>query len=180
MDENFVVLWPTLRGENRNPGNFELLWGEIDDARAAIRWLAPQPFVDRTRIFAFGHSVGGGISALLSLHDDVTIRHSGSCGGLYTADAFFQWTDWLPFDVRRAEERELRVLLGNVGDMLRPHYAFVGDADPVWYGVLDHRAEWDHSTCRLRLIPVTGDHHTSLAESAYRYKNLTKLLKDTE
>ena len=31
---------PMLRGENGNPGSFELLWGEIDDASAAIVELA--------------------------------------------------------------------------------------------------------------------------------------------
>lgn len=36
VDAGFAVLTPMLRGENGNPGDFELLWGEIDDARAAI------------------------------------------------------------------------------------------------------------------------------------------------
>src|SRR5690606_37405015 len=38
LEAGYVVMTPTLRGENGNPGDFELLWGEIDDARAAIEW----------------------------------------------------------------------------------------------------------------------------------------------
>src|SRR5262245_47290226 len=84
----FVVMCPALRGENGNPGDFENALGEVDDAVAAVRWLAGQDQVDPGRIYAFGHSSGGMISALLSLMDDVPIRHSGSSGGLYGPDIF--------------------------------------------------------------------------------------------
>ena len=48
LDVGFAVLCPMLRAENGNPGNFELLLGEIDDAGAAVAWLAGQPGVDAT------------------------------------------------------------------------------------------------------------------------------------
>ena len=82
----FAVMTPTLRGENGNPGSFELFYGEVDDAEAAVRFLAAQPRIDSKRIYTFGHSVGGGISALLSLRPEIPVRKGGSSGGLYSRD----------------------------------------------------------------------------------------------
>src|SRR5262249_44512173 len=52
----FVVMCPSFRGENGNAGNFEMMFGEVDDAAAAVRWLAAQKTVDPKRIYVFGHS----------------------------------------------------------------------------------------------------------------------------
>ncbi len=38
----FIVFAPAYRGENGNPGYFELFLGEVDDAKAAINWVAKQ------------------------------------------------------------------------------------------------------------------------------------------
>lgn len=85
MDAGYIVMCPMLRGENGNPGVFEMFLGEVEDAKAAAVWLAEQPGVDKSRIFAFGHSVGGGVSAMLSLRENVPVQHSGSSGGFGTA-----------------------------------------------------------------------------------------------
>lgn len=60
LDAGYPVLFASLRGENGNPGDFELMFGELDDAAAAVRWLAARPEVDPAQVFAFGHSSGGG------------------------------------------------------------------------------------------------------------------------
>ena len=86
LDSGFAVMTPTLRGENGNPGSFELFYGEVDDAEAAVRFLAAKPRIDSKRIYTFGHSVGGGISALLSLRPEIPVRKGGSSGGLYSKD----------------------------------------------------------------------------------------------
>jgi dipeptidyl aminopeptidase/acylaminoacyl peptidase len=87
-DAGFVVMTPMLRGENGNPGNFELFLGEVDDAASAVKWLASQPFIDPKRLYVFGHSTGGGISALLTLRTNVPVVHTGSAGGLYPSNVF--------------------------------------------------------------------------------------------
>jgi acetyl esterase/lipase len=129
MKAGFVVLAPTLRAENGGPGNFELFLGEVDDAANAVRWLAQQPFVDSERIYTFGHSVGGGISALLSLMDNVPIKHGGSSGGLYPPSVFADWKSITPFNRKTKAEVEMRLLLGNIRCMQRPHYAYLGTED---------------------------------------------------
>jgi acetyl esterase/lipase len=84
LNAGFAVMTPMLRGENGNPGSFELFFGELDDAVGAVRWVAQQPEIDATKIFTFGHSIGGGVSALVSLAErDVPVLLSGSSGGLY-------------------------------------------------------------------------------------------------
>ena len=106
-------------------------WPAREDGSSAIRWFAAQPGVDASRIYTFGHSAGGIVSALLSLRP-VPIRHGGSSGGLYGTGLFD--VDWVkagaPFDVDDPKERELRVLVGNVRWMQKKHYAYVGSADP--------------------------------------------------
>src|SRR5262249_5635431 len=54
-----VLMFPTLRGGNDNPGVKEGWFGEIDDVLAATDFLSKQPFVDPQRIYLAGHSTGG-------------------------------------------------------------------------------------------------------------------------
>ncbi len=164
LDAGFAVLCPTLRAENGNPGNFELLLGEVDDAAAAVTWFARQPNVNATRISTFGHSIGGIVSALLSLRP-AGIRHGGSSGGLFGTRMFD--ASWLkpniPFAPGDPRERELRVLVGNVAWMQRPHVAYVGAGDAMQDADLAAREVPVGS--RLTIARMDGDHFTSLAPS---------------
>jgi acetyl esterase/lipase len=162
LEAGYAVMLPTFRGENDNPGNFELLYGEIDDARAAIKWLADRPRIDKGRIFTFGHGIGGGASALISLWDDVPVHTTGSAGGLYPYTAFAHWSEILPFDRRNPLERQLRLLLGNTGDMKRPHIAYFGSEDDTKLvaGAAEKEAKETGAPLTVRI--VDGDHVTSL------------------
>ncbi|NVB39285.1 prolyl oligopeptidase family serine peptidase [Pseudenhygromyxa sp. WMMC2535] len=170
VDAGFAVMTPMLRGENGNPGDFELLWGEVDDGRAAVEWLAAQPVVDRERVYAFGHSIGGGVAAMLSLYPELPLRATGSCGGIYVPETFGRWAasardeKLVRFDPSDPEETELRVLGPNLAWMVRPHVAYVGEGDP-WFidnaGALADQA-WTLGVPFERVI-VSGDHSGSLA-----------------
>lgn len=164
LDAGYVVMAPTWRGENGNPGDFELFFGEVDDARAAAQWLAKQPGVDTERIYAFGHSVGGGITAVLSLLEDVPVQITGSSGGIYDQTTFLGWSDIVPFE-NTPGERSRRLLLGNIEYMQRPHIAYVGGQDVAGVSVVEAAADealaggmsdmFEHHT-------IAGDHFTSL------------------
>lgn len=165
----YVVFAPALRGENGNPGDFELMLGEVDDGKAACQWLAGQDYVDVGRIYTFGHSAGGGISAMLSLMDGVPIRHGGSAGGLYDVTTFDGWSDIVPFNRSNPAERQLRVLIGNIKDMQRKHYAWLGDQDFSFHpNEVKARAEGGSSS-QLAIERVPGDHDSSLAAAMKRY-----------
>ena len=159
----FVVMTPSYRGENGNAGNFEMYLGEVDDAVAAIQWLRGQPEVDPERIYVFGHSAGGVLSALLSLRKDVPIRYSGSAGGLYGPDVFDLMTDMVPFNLADPAERQIRVLPGNTASMRRKHYAYIGQADsPVKPGVRMAQRNLAETRGLLEITFVPGDHFKSL------------------
>jgi acetyl esterase/lipase len=168
-DAGFVVMCPMLRAENGNPGRFELLFGEADDGKAAVLWLADQPYVDPEHIYTFGHSVGGGISALLALLDGVPIKHGGSAGGLYDTRVFDHW-DFTPFDLKDPEERQMRVLVGNLRFLRRRHYAYIGKEDPPFQQTAaEARREMGEGPNLLQIAEVPGDHLTCLRPAMEAY-----------
>ncbi len=162
LDAGYAVLLPALRGENGNPGDFELWYGEIDDARAAVQWLAAQPEIDAGHIYAFGWSVGGGVATLLSLWDDVPVRFIGSSGGLYTADIFPAWNDIVPFDLNDAQEVQLRLLRGNMASMQHRHIAYLGQDEWLATFAATAEAEAQASGAPLEVHLIPGDHYTAL------------------
>ncbi len=61
-----VMMFPTLRGGNTNPGKREYFWGEVDDVIAAVLYAAKLPYVDPTRIYLGGHSTGATLALLVA------------------------------------------------------------------------------------------------------------------
>lgn len=159
IDAGFIVFTPMLRGENGNPGVFEMCLGEVDDARASIQWIAKQDFVDKDHIYAFGHSAGGIVSTLVSLLDDVPVQITGSSGGLY-GPRFFMNTKMAPFDKSIRDEFRFRSIVGNVSNLKHPHFAYAGQQDS-WQEVDAVRKEASTSG-RIRVEVLPGDHFSCL------------------
>jgi dienelactone hydrolase len=180
-EAGFVVVTPMLRGENGNPGDFELLWGEVDDARAIVEWIAQNPSVDRSRIYAFGHSIGGGIAAMLTLYPELPLRRTGSCGGIYVPETFARWAksesnaDLVRFDPTDPDEIQLRVLGPNVAWMTHPHVAYVGKDDP-WFAV-NAQSVLERAWAKgkpFEVIEVEGDHMESLLPALSAFLELAR------
>lgn len=169
MDAGYIVMAPMLRGENGNPGSFELFLGEVDDAKSAVDWLVQQTNVDKQRIFVFGHSVGGGVSAMLSLRDNVPIRHCGSSGGLYPREVFAGWSDICPFNYRDSKECEMRTLFGNIQYMKVPHYAYLGTEDGFDAQGRAAEAEQKKAGGKLTVGSAPGDHFDSFDPALLQY-----------
>ena len=125
-DAGFVVMTPTFRGQNGNGGSFEMFLGEVDDAAAAVRWLAARPEVDGAHVYAFGHAAGGAVASLLPLLDGLPLAHSGSVDGLMLETSFERLASIAPFDVVDHVETAARVLLGHTDEMQHTHYAWLG------------------------------------------------------
>lgn len=155
----FAVFAPALRGENGNPGAHEMLYGELDDALAALAWLRARPDVDRERVFVFGYSAGGMLAALMALLPELDAVMTGSANGIYDASVFDH--QLIPFlDVPL--ERELRLLLPHVEELAQPHVACVGADDPGVSPAEQAAARAAAAGRSLELVITPGDHHSSL------------------
>jgi len=155
-DAGFVIMYPMLRAENGNPGVYELLLGEIDDAAAATRWLASQPYVDASHICAYGHSMGARVALMLSLRNDTPIRLGGGSAGLYTADSFKRYGNIAPFDVTDERERRMRASLNFIRSMGHRHITFVGRAEYSVERISEFRRLAKGTQLEIR--EVEGDH----------------------
>ena len=182
LKAGFAVFTPTLRGRNGNPGNFELIFGEVDDARAAIQWISEQPEIDKSRIYAFGHSMGGGTVAMLTLYPDVPVRLTASAGGIYSTDTFTSWAgdddskDLIRFDTKDKEEVELRVLLPHAAEMKHDHIAYMGTEETTTNKnalALQEQAKG----AKVEVVQLKGDHFTALDPALAKF--LARIRKDT-
>lgn len=169
LDAGLVVLLPALRGENGNPGRLELLYGEVDDAVAAVRFLAARPEVDPEHVYAVGHSIGGGLAALVALRPDAPVRLTASVVGLYVPETFQRWSrsesnaELVRFDPFAPHESSLRTLAGNVRDVVHPHLAYIGQDDAWFHPNAERvRAEAARFGTPVTVTMVPGDHMTCL------------------
>jgi dipeptidyl aminopeptidase/acylaminoacyl peptidase len=167
-EAGFVVMTPMLRGENGNPGEHEWWYGEIDDAVAAGRYVAAQPYVDPDRIFVAGHSSGAAEAMLAALMPS-PFKAAASFGGYVDQSTFTddpQWRKLLPYDLTDGREAWLRSPIHYAASLRCPLYAFVGADDSIAQSRLDEFVRFAQSAekdCRRIILP--GDHHTSKPEA---------------
>jgi dienelactone hydrolase len=65
-----VMMFPSQRGGNDNPGQREGFLGETDDILAATDHLSSLPYVDPTQMYLGGHSTGGTMVMLVAACSD--------------------------------------------------------------------------------------------------------------
>jgi hypothetical protein len=65
-----IMMYPSFRGGNMNPGHIEAFYGEVDDLMAAADHLANKDYVDPQRIYLGGHSTGGTLVMLTAAATD--------------------------------------------------------------------------------------------------------------
>jgi dipeptidyl aminopeptidase/acylaminoacyl peptidase len=102
-----VMMFPSLRGGNDNPGLKEGFFGEVDDVLAAAKYLEKQDYVDPKRIFLGGHSTGGTL-ALLVAESFNRFRAVFSFGPVEDISAYGADSGLLPFNISNPKEVELR------------------------------------------------------------------------
>ena len=124
---------------------------------------------------------GGGIATLLSLWEDVPLRHTATSGGLFGTEWLRRWartprsdgSAGVPFDTTRVEEFEIRVLPGNFHWMKRPHYAYIETQSERWIGSIAAANEANmKGDTLIQVIMVPGDHFSAFPEVVRRYMAL--------
>lgn len=121
-----VMMFPSLRGGNDNPGIKEGFLGEVEDVGAATDYLAKQAYVDANRIYLGGHSTGGTL-VLLVAECNPRFRAVFSFGPV--ADVSGYPGEFLPFDTSNRREVELRSPWQWLGSIKSPVFVIEGTVD---------------------------------------------------
>lgn len=100
-----VMMFPSLRGGNDNPGKREGFFGEVDDVLAAADFLGAQKYVDPQRIYLGGHSTGGTL-VLLVAECSPRFRAVFSFGPVHNVESYPP--EYLPFNKSSRKETDLR------------------------------------------------------------------------
>jgi len=120
-----LMMYPSFRGANGNPGYFETLYGDIDDILAAYRFAASLPYVDPDRIYLGGHSTGGTRVLLASALTDY-FRAVFSFGPV--DDIGNHNRAQFTFDLNDREERRMRSPIHWLGDIVSPTFIIEGES----------------------------------------------------
>jgi dipeptidyl aminopeptidase/acylaminoacyl peptidase len=111
MDAGYVVMMPSMRGENGQMGNFSGFYDEVDDVLAATDRLAHLPGVDPNRLFITGHSIGGTLTMLAAMSTH-KFRAAAPISGNPDAFRFFnRYPQDIRFDDENKHEFEVRSAL---------------------------------------------------------------------
>jgi pimeloyl-ACP methyl ester carboxylesterase len=157
-ENGIVMMFPSLRGGNDNPGLKEGFLGEVDDVIAAADFLSKQPHVDPARIYLGGHSTGGTLVLLVSECTD-RFRAVFSFG---PADDVSKYPpEFIPFDRSNRREVQLRSPGYWLSSIKSPTFVFEGRSQ----GNLDalQRMASDSKNPAAHFFTVNGNHFSILA-----------------
>ncbi len=118
-----VMMFPSQRGGNDNPGQREGFYGEADDILAATNHLAALPYVDANQIYLGGHSSGGTMAMIVGEYSDRyrAVFALGPAGhiSLYGGDLVY-------CDTENSQEMRLRSPIYWLKSVKTPMYVFEG------------------------------------------------------
>lgn len=153
-----VMMYPSLRGGNKNPGWKEGFYGEVDDVLAAAKFLATQPHVDPKRIYLGGHSTGGTL-ALLCAEMPNPFRATFAFGPVSSAKQY--GAEYLPYDITNKRENILRAPISWLSSIAHPTFVFEGTEQPGNYDMLQLMQKYS-SNAQIRFLPVPRATHFSI------------------
>lgn len=156
-----VLMRPSLRGGNDNPGSYEYFYGEVNDVLAAAEYLAHQEFVDPQRIYLAGHSTGGTLVLLTAEYSD-RFRAVFSLAPVSDVRGYPEGVK-PPLAKRDARGFELRSPIYWLNFIKSPVYVFEGDRSPSNIGDLKRLARAPRNPS-VHFYSVTGADHVGSRE----------------
>ena len=158
-----VMMYPSLRGGNDNPGQKEGFLGEVDDVLAAADFLAQQPGVDPNRIYLGGHSTGGTLALLVAASSD-KFRGVFAFGPVAMVIGYGLDSDFLPFDTSNQRETDIRSPLFWFKDIKTPTYVIEGEEGNIdsLRTLRKLNAEPEFLNTNLHCLEVEGASHFSV------------------
>lgn len=158
-----VMLFPSLRGGNDNPGQREYFWGEVQDVAAAILQAAQLPHVDPTRIYLGGHSTGATL-ALLTAAAGLPVQGIFAFGPVDEISGY----DWpVRWGLMSADEKRLRSPLYWLHAIKSPTWIIEGSKRPSNIQSLDNMCAARKSN-QVHCVSVQGLDHFSVLQPLTR------------
>ncbi|MGP0063583.1 MAG: alpha/beta hydrolase family protein [Isosphaeraceae bacterium] len=159
-EAGIVMMFPSLRGGNLNPGIREGLLGEVDDVLAAHEFLASRPFVDPGRIYLGGHSTGGTLVLLVAESSD-RFRAVFSFGPVDDVSGY--GPEYQPYDTSNPRETELRSPGRWLHSVRSPTFVFEGTERSSNLASLLAMSRASTNPL-LHFFPVKGTNHFSVLD----------------
>jgi dipeptidyl aminopeptidase/acylaminoacyl peptidase len=161
-----VMMYPSLRGGNRNPGTKEGFFGEVDDVLAAAAFLAKQPHVDPKAISLGGHSTGGTLALLAAAAAPAGTFHAVfSFGPVGNVADYGPENEYCPFDTKNPRELELRAPIRWIHAIKTPTFVIEGTRGNA--GSLYEMREVSENPL-VQFLPVEGADHFNVLAPANR------------
>ncbi|AVQ00074.1 peptidase [Ahniella affigens] len=153
-----IMMFPSQRGGNDNPGQREGFLGEADDILAATDYLASLPYVDTQQIYLGGHSTGGTLAMLVAESTD-RYRAVFAFGPAAWANQY--GGDFVFADLKDDRELALRSPYEWLADVRRPLYVFEGSEQGNWDGAIEIMAT-SNKNPNIHFFRLDGHSHFSV------------------
>jgi pimeloyl-ACP methyl ester carboxylesterase len=168
-----VLMVPSLRGGNDNPGRREFFYGELDDVAACAAYLRTLPYVDPARVYLGGHSTGGTVALLAAEYTD-TFRAVFSFGPVDDPTGY--GAEYAGFNTRDAKEVEIRSPGKWLGSIKSPTFVIEGSSSPNTRSL--NRMAGSNTNPKVSFVTVRGADHFSVLAPLNRVL-AQKILADT-
>jgi pimeloyl-ACP methyl ester carboxylesterase len=163
-EAGILMMYPSLRGGNKNPGFKENFYGEVDDVIAAADYVVKLDYVDTNRIYLGGHSTGGTLAMLVA--ESTNRFRSVFCFGPIE-NVIGYGRDQLTFDTSNRKELELRAPIKWLEKIHGPTFVFEGTGESS--NISSLRA-LSHATRnpKVHFLPVEGATHFTILRPVSR------------
>lgn len=152
-----VMMFPSQRGGNDNPGQREGFLGEADDILAATDHLASLPYVDAEQIYLGGHSTGGTMAMLVGEYSD-RYRAVFALGPVAGANQY--GGQYIYCDLNDSEEIKLRSPIYWLHCVKSPMYVFEGAEGGNWESI--QLMVDENSNPNIQFFNIPGHDHFSV------------------
>lgn len=178
-EAGIVLMCPSWRGENDNPGKFEMFLGEVDDLLAARDYLAGLSYVDPERIYLAGHSTGGTLVLLAATATD-QFRAAFSFGGAPDIQNILLAGGYgnTPFNTKGAQEAPMRSATLYVSAIKQPTFYFEGEDSSLYPDALVMQKRAKKAGVPFDAFMVKGANHFDILDPLTRLV-ARKILSDT-
>ena len=156
-EAGIVMMFPSQRGGNENPGEREGFLGEVDDVLAATDYLAGLDYVDPDQIYLGGHSTGGTLAILIAECSD---RYKAVFSLGPAASPSQYGGSYVYCDINNEEEMIRRAPFFWLDSVNTPLYVFEGAVDGNWDAA--QMMQDENTNPKIKFFKVPGHDHFSV------------------